>query len=58
MFDAKPSCTLMKSGKALSFHTGTLLPPKEAIKFRQCCGSLQYASITRPDISFTVNKLC
>ncbi|PKU60505.1 putative mitochondrial protein [Dendrobium catenatum] len=30
----------------------------EAEHFRHVVGSLQYLTITRPDISFTVNKLC
>ena len=31
--------------------------PTDATKYRQIVGSLQYLSLTRPDVSFAVNKL-
>ncbi|PKU83560.1 putative mitochondrial protein [Dendrobium catenatum] len=35
-----------------------ILVPTEAKQFRHLVGSLQYLTITRPDIVYTVNKLC
>ncbi|KAL1200883.1 Retrovirus-related Pol polyprotein from transposon RE2 [Cardamine amara subsp. amara] len=55
MDTAKPAPTLMCSSTPLTRHGGTLLDnPKE---YRTVVGSLQYLSLTRPDISFAVGKL-
>nr|KYP42777.1 Retrovirus-related Pol polyprotein from transposon TNT 1-94 [Cajanus cajan] len=43
------SCKLSKNGNDL-FHDPTL--------FRSVVGALQYATLTRPDISYSVNKVC
>lgn len=42
----------------LSLHTVDLLSPADATKFRNVVGALQYLSLTRPDISFSVNRVC
>jgi Reverse transcriptase (RNA-dependent DNA polymerase) len=53
--DAKPCKTPMDSGLKLSKFSGqTLLDP---MKYRMTVGFLQYATLTRPDISFVVNKV-
>lgn len=56
MQDCKPVATPMASGTALSLNDGELLPdPKE---YRSLVGALQYCTLTRPDLSFVVNKVC
>ena len=56
MTEAKPIsspmvtiCKLTKSGSD---------PLTDAYMYRSVVGALQYATITRPEISFSVNKLC
>ena len=58
MTNAKPCSTPLSIGHTLSLQSGILLSSDDARRYHQCCGSLQYASITRPDISFAINKLC
>ena len=42
----------------LSALDGALLPSDDAIEYRCIVAGLQYLTITRPDISFAVNKVC
>lgn len=58
MHESKPWSTPMVSGSVASRFSGTPLSASEASQYRQLCGRLQYATLTRPDISFAVNKLC
>ena len=37
---------------------GELLPSADATQYRSIVGGLQYLTITRPDISFAVNRVC
>ncbi len=54
--DAKPLSSPAPSGKKLSLFDGDpLQDPKE---YRSVVGALQYLTITRPNISFTVNQVC
>ncbi|XP_013607756.1 PREDICTED: uncharacterized mitochondrial protein AtMg00810-like [Brassica oleracea var. oleracea] len=55
MTNAKPVPTPMESNSSLTLLSGTHLD--DATKYRTIVGSLQYRSLTRPDISFSVNKL-
>mgnify|MGYP001791907865 FL=1 len=55
MLDSKPSSTPMLVDPPLLQNTGT--PPCDLTKYRSAVGSLQYLSFTRPDISYSVNKL-
>ncbi|CAA7050582.1 unnamed protein product [Microthlaspi erraticum] len=55
MTDAKPVPTPMCPTTKLTLTSGDPLP--DAKEFRAVIGSLQYLSLTRPDISFAVNKL-
>ena len=57
MTNAKLCSTPLSTGHTLSLRSGTLLSSDDARRYCQCCGNLQYASITRPDISFAINKL-
>lgn len=47
--------TPMVTGRIISSLDGELL--KNPTEYRRAIGSLQYLTITRPDISFAVNKL-
>ena len=37
---------------------GVLLSPGDATEYRSIVGGLQYLTITRPDLSFAVNRVC
>jgi histone deacetylase 1/2 len=51
------SPTPLSMSEKLSLTTGS--PPFEDItQYRNIVGSLQYLTLTRPDISFSVNKVC
>ena len=51
---AKPITTRISSNSKLSILSGTSMD--DPTLYRQTVGALQYATITRPDISFAVNK--
>jgi Reverse transcriptase (RNA-dependent DNA polymerase) len=55
MHQAKPCKTPLASGAQLSKTDGSLL--KDVILYRLIVGALQYATITRPNITFAVNKV-
>jgi hypothetical protein len=58
MHNCKPvKIPLATSGK-LSVGAGTALSNEEASKYRSIVGGLQYLTLTRPDISFAVNRVC
>ncbi|KAL5562152.1 hypothetical protein UlMin_031899 [Ulmus minor] len=56
MFDTKPAKTPGAVGKNLSKFDGD--PMEDITQYRSVVGSLQYLTITRPDIAFAVNKAC
>ena len=55
MFGANAISTSISSTVSLKLHDGAL--PTDPTKYRQVIGSMQYLSLTRPDISSVVNKL-
>jgi histone deacetylase 1/2 len=56
MLDAKPVLTpIPSSASAISLLSGS--PLQNPTIYREVVGSLQYLSLTRPDVSFAVNKL-
>ncbi|KAJ3698372.1 hypothetical protein LUZ61_002077 [Rhynchospora tenuis] len=55
MIGAKPCKTPMQSGQQLSKFAGTVL--SDPHQYRAIVGMLQYATITRPDLTFSVNKV-
>ena len=55
MEGAKPSPTPLSQTATLSLHDGT--PSTDSTHYRKILGSLQYLNLTRPDLSFAINKL-
>uniref|UniRef100_A0A2N9FYP7 Reverse transcriptase Ty1/copia-type domain-containing protein n=1 Tax=Fagus sylvatica TaxID=28930 RepID=A0A2N9FYP7_FAGSY len=56
LHEAKPVSSPMALSTVLSQYTGSSL--SDPSSYRSVVGSLQYLSLTRPDISFAVNKVC
>lgn len=56
MADAKPSRSPCAADSKLSRFDGEVLP--DNTKYRNVVGSLQYCTLTRPDIAYSVNQLC
>ena len=56
MLHAKPISSPMSNAKPLSAFDGAIFP--DLTLFRSTIGSLQYLSITRPDLSFAINRVC
>ena len=48
----------MTSTECLSAVDGDPLTSDEATTYRSIVGGLQYLLVTRPDLSFAVNKVC
>jgi histone deacetylase 1/2 len=53
-----PTSTPLVPSEKLSRDGGTLLHTDDAFRYRSVVGRLQYLTLTRPDISFAVNKIC
>jgi histone deacetylase 1/2 len=58
MKDCKQASSPMCTAERLSKHEGKLLSLREASRYRSVVGTLQYLTLTRPDIAFAVNKVC
>lgn len=58
MHSCKPVSTPMSTTEKLSIEEGEKLGPNDATRFRGIVGALQYLTLTRPDLSFPVNKVC
>ena len=58
MTTCKPVSTPLSTLEKLSVHEGEPLGPNDATQYRSIVGALQYLTLTRPDISFSVNKVC
>jgi hypothetical protein len=56
MADSKPARTPCVSGSKMSKFDGDLL--SNPTEFRHIVGALQYVTLTRPDIAYSVNQLC
>jgi histone deacetylase 1/2 len=54
----KPIGTPLSTTERLSISDGDRLRPNDSTKYRSIVGDLQYLTLTRPDISFSVNKVC
>jgi histone deacetylase 1/2 len=58
MHKCKAIDTPLFSTKKLSVTEGEPLRTEDATRYRSIVGALQYLTLTRPDISFSVNKVC
>jgi histone deacetylase 1/2 len=50
--------TPLSTADKLSLQDGDPLGPEDTTNYRSIVGALQYLTLTRPDISFSVNKVC
>jgi histone deacetylase 1/2 len=58
MDKSKPVDTPISVTEKLSVTQGSSLGPDDSTKYRSLVGALQYLTLTRPDISYAVNKVC
>lgn len=58
MEKCKSTSTPLVTTESLSRETGALLGTDDSFRYRSVVGALQYLTLTRPDISFVVNKVC
>jgi hypothetical protein len=54
----KAITTPMTSGDKMLVNDGEPLGPKDALQYRSIVGVLQYITLTRPNLSFAVNRVC
>ena len=54
----KPISTPLSTTEKLSVTSGTRLGTEDSTRYRSVVGALQYLTLTWPDISFSVNKVC
>ncbi|XP_019161143.1 PREDICTED: uncharacterized protein LOC109157759 [Ipomoea nil] len=55
MAECKPFSTLISTSKTVVFDTTLYDDPTQ---YRSLAGALQYLTVTRPNLSFSVNQLC
>jgi histone deacetylase 1/2 len=58
MSGCKTVPTPLSSTEQLSLTDGIPLGPDDSTKYRSIVGGLQYLTLTRPDLSYSVNKVC
>jgi histone deacetylase 1/2 len=58
MLDCKPVATPLSPSEKLLLYDGHKLGSLDSTRYRSIVGALQYLTLTRPDISFAVNKMC
>jgi histone deacetylase 1/2 len=58
MENCRPTSTPLNVTEHLSRASGTPLGVEDSHRYRSVVGGLQYLTLTRPDISFAVNKVC
>jgi histone deacetylase 1/2 len=57
MASCKHVSTPLSTSEKLSAFEGTVLGPSDATRYRSIVGALQYLTLTRPDIAFSINKV-
>ena len=58
MIKCKAAPTPLSTSEKLSSHEGELLGPEDSTRYRSIVGALQYLTLTRPDLAYSVNKVC
>jgi histone deacetylase 1/2 len=58
MGECKAVTTPLSTSEKLSVSEGESLNAMDATRYRSVVGALWYVTLTRPDISFSVNKVC
>ena len=58
MENCRPTSTPLSATEHLAREVGTPLGVEDATRYRSIVGGLQYLTLTRPDLSFAVNKVC
>lgn len=58
MENCKPTSTPLYPSEWIARNTGSSLGTEDSFRYRSIVGGLQYLTLTRPDISFAVNKVC
>jgi histone deacetylase 1/2 len=58
MLRCTPATTPMAPSERLCSTDGDALSSDEVTQYRSIVGGLQYLTVTRPDLSFVVNKVC
>lgn len=58
MSNSRPINTPLSSVEKLSATEGDPLGTEDSKNYRSVVGALQYLMLTRPDLSFAVNKVC
>jgi histone deacetylase 1/2 len=58
MRGCKAAPTPLSSTEQLSLTDGIPLGPDDSTQYRSIVGGLQYLTLTRPDLSYSVNKVC
>jgi hypothetical protein len=53
----KPVHTPLSTSEKYSVHAGTPLGPVDATNYRSIVGRLQYLTLTRPDLAYSINKV-
>jgi histone deacetylase 1/2 len=56
--NCKPMSTPLSTSEKLTVDIGDPLDDMIATRYRSIVGDLQYLTLTRPDLSFAVNKVC
>jgi histone deacetylase 1/2 len=54
----KSVTTPLSLSEKLSLYEGEALSSDDSTRYRSIVGALQYMTLTRPNISFSVNKVC
>jgi hypothetical protein len=58
MCNCKAVATPLSTSEKLSLEGGRRLGEKDSMQYQSVVSALQYLTLTRPDLSFSVNKVC